>query len=80
MPSKPCWEKVILVRFLVMNKLKLSLKVINEVLPDRFGIPVQPREWFFVPLETIEAVIEKIKEGTLDQFQYDPETLSLRRS
>ena len=49
-------------------------------LPDRFGIPVQPREWFFIPLETIEAVIEKIQEGTLDQFQYDPETLSLRRS
>lgn len=49
-------------------------------LPDRFGIPVQPREWFFVPLETIEAVIEKIKEGTLDQFQYDPETFSLMRS
>ena len=48
-------------------------------LPDRFGIPVQPREWFFVSLETIEAVIEKIQEGTLDQFQYDPETLSLTR-
>lgn len=28
-------------------------------LPDRFGIPVQPREWFLVPLEAIEAVIEK---------------------
>ena len=46
------------------------------VLPDRFGIPVQPREWFFVPLEIIEQVIKKIKEGTLDQFQYDPETFS----
>ena len=52
---------------------------LDLALPDRFGIPVQPREWFFIPLETIEAVIEKIQEGTLDQFQYDPETLSLTR-
>ena len=49
-------------------------------LPDRFGIPVQPREWFLVPLEVIEAVIEKIKEGTMDQFRYDPKTASLQRS
>jgi hypothetical protein len=46
-------------------------------LPDRFGIPVQPREWFLVPIEAIEAVIEKIKAGTLDQFRYDPKTASL---
>lgn len=49
-------------------------------LKDRFGIPVQPQEWFLVPLEVIEGVIEKIQEGTLDQFQYDPKIASLRRS
>jgi hypothetical protein len=48
-------------------------------LPDRFGIPVQPREWFLVPLEAIEDVIEKIKEETIDQFRYDPKTASLTR-
>lgn len=48
-------------------------------LHDRFGIPVNPREWFLVPLEAIEAVIEKIKEGTIEQFRYDPETASLTR-
>lgn len=42
---------------------------LDLALPDRFGISVQPREWFLVPLEIIEAVVEKIKEGTLDQFQ-----------
>jgi hypothetical protein len=46
-------------------------------LPDRFGIPVQPREWFLVPLEVIEEVIEKIKEGTIEQFRYDPKTANL---
>jgi T5orf172 domain len=49
-------------------------------LPDRFGIPVKPREWFLVPLEVIEAAIEKIMEGTIDQFRYDPKTASLVRS
>ncbi|MEQ9621604.1 GIY-YIG nuclease family protein [Coleofasciculus chthonoplastes] len=49
-------------------------------LRDRFGIPVQPREWFLVPLEAIEEVIAKIKAGTIDQFRYDPETASLTRS
>jgi hypothetical protein len=48
-------------------------------LKDRFGIAVQPREWFLVPLEVIEEVVEKIQEGTLDQFRYDPETAKLMR-
>jgi hypothetical protein len=65
--------EALLHRFFDNARLELAL-------PDRFGIPVQPREWFFVPLETIEAVIEKIKEGTLEQFQYDQKTLSLKRS
>jgi hypothetical protein len=48
-------------------------------LPDRFGIPVKPREWFLVPLEVIEEVVEKIMEGTIDQFRYDPVSASLAR-
>jgi hypothetical protein len=46
-------------------------------LQDRFGLSVQPREWFLVPLEVIEEVIEKIKAGSIDQFRYDWETASL---
>jgi len=49
-------------------------------LKDRFGIPVQPREWFFVPLSAIEEAIEKIQTGTLHQFRYDVETARLTRS
>jgi hypothetical protein len=49
-------------------------------LTDRFGTPVKPREWFLVTLEVIEEVIGKIKEGTIDQFRYDPKTVSLIRS
>ena len=46
-------------------------------LQDRFGMAVKPREWFLVPLEVIEQAIEKIREGNLDQFQYDPNTARL---
>lgn len=49
-------------------------------LKDRFGIPVQPREWFFVPLSAIEEAIEKIQAGTLHQFRYDLETAKLTQS
>lgn len=48
-------------------------------LQDRFGTPVSPREWFLVPLDVIEQVIETIKAGTIDQFRYDPKTASLTR-
>ncbi|MCC3409195.1 MAG: GIY-YIG nuclease family protein [Microcoleus sp. PH2017_10_PVI_O_A] len=49
-------------------------------LPDRFGSQVQPQEWFLVPVEAIEEAIEKINEGTIEQFRYDRETVSLVRS
>lgn len=65
--------EALLHKFFSSARLELAL-------PDRFGTSVQPREWFLVPLGVIEEVIEKIQEGTLDQFQYDPETASLKRS
>jgi hypothetical protein len=49
-------------------------------LKDRFDTPVKPKEWFFVPLNVIEEVIEKIQAGTIDRFRYDLETASLMRS
>jgi T5orf172 domain len=63
----------------VLHKVFGSARL-ELALPDRFGIPVQPKEWFLVPLEVIEEAIEKIKAGTIDQFRYDLKTASLRRS
>lgn len=50
---------------------------LNVELLDRFGVPVNPREWFLLPLEVIEATIELIQQGTIDQYCYDPESASL---
>jgi hypothetical protein len=62
--------EAILHKFFSSARLDLELK-------DRFDMPVKPQEWFFVPLNVIEEVIEKIKEGTIDRFRYDLETASL---
>ena len=58
----------------LVNSARLDLE-----LKDRFDVPVKPQEWFFVPLNAIEDAIEKIKEGTIDRFQYDLGTASLTR-
>jgi len=39
---------------------------------DRFGRPVVPREWFLVPLYAIDDAVEKIRDGTIKDFRYDP--------
>jgi len=49
-------------------------------LQDRFGIPVKPKEWFFVPLGAIKEAVAKIQDGTLDQFRYDPGKAEVVRS
>jgi hypothetical protein len=51
----------------------------NIEIKDRFGKPVKPREWFLVPIFIINEVVEKIKDGTISDYYYDPEAVELRR-
>lgn len=44
---------------------------------DRFGQPVIPREWFLVPLFVIDEAIEKIRDGTITGYTYDPKIARL---
>jgi hypothetical protein len=44
---------------------------------DRFGQPVVPHEWFLVPLFVINEAVEKIRDGTISRFRYDPKSASL---
>jgi hypothetical protein len=44
---------------------------------DRFGRPVVPREWFLVPLFVIKEAVEKIKDGSISGYRYDPDSASL---
>ena len=47
---------------------------------DRFGKPVAPREWFLVPLSAINDAVQKITDGTISGYLYDPTTATLIRS
>jgi len=44
---------------------------------DRFGNPVRPREWFLVPVFVVNEVVERIKDGTITQYIYDPSAARL---
>ncbi len=45
---------------------------------DRFGHPVQPEEWFLVPLFVIDEAVERIKDGSITHYIYDRESASLK--
>jgi hypothetical protein len=57
-------------KFFSSARLDLELK-------DRFGSQVEPREWFLVPLSVIDEAIQRIKDGTIDQVEYDPEQATI---
>lgn len=57
-------------KFFDAARLEIEIK-------DRFGNPVVPREWFLVPRFVIDEVVEKIKDRTIGEYLYDPDTASL---
>jgi hypothetical protein len=44
---------------------------------DRFGNPIIPREWFLVPRFIVDEAVNRIKDGTITGYVYDPETAAL---
>jgi hypothetical protein len=57
-------EKIIH-RFFRAANLDIEIK-------DRFGKPVKSQEWFLVPLFVIDEMVEKIKDGTVGDYYYEP--------
>lgn len=39
---------------------------------DRFGNDVKPREWFLVPISAIDEAVERIRDGSITDYRYDP--------
>lgn len=71
-----------------VNRVKLE-NIIHRVfdpaqldieIKDRFGNPVRPREWFLVPLFVVNEAVERIKDGTITQYVYDPSTAKLKKT
>lgn len=60
----------------VLHKVFADARLDVE-LKDRFGAAVEPREWFFVPLPTIDEVIRRITDGSISDYRYEPSTAML---
>lgn len=65
--------EAVLHKFFAMVRLDLGLD-------DRFGGHVEPREWFLAPLPAIEAAIQKLTEGILDKYHYDPQSAQVLKN
>lgn len=50
---------------------------LNITINDRFGHPVQPEEWFLVPLFVIDEAVARIKDGSITEYIYDPKAAKL---
>jgi hypothetical protein len=70
-----------------INRIKLENLIhrifdvarLNIEIKDRFGQPVIPREWFLVPLFVVDEAVERIKDGTITGYVYDPKAAALMR-
>jgi hypothetical protein len=62
----------------VLHKIFDAGRVDIEI-KDRFGNPVEPKEWFLVPLFVIKEAMEKVKDGTITDYKFNPETAALER-
>lgn len=56
----------------IFSPARLDIEVL-----DRFGRPVMPEEWFMVPLFVIDEAVEKIRDGTITGYIYDPKKAAL---
>lgn len=50
---------------------------LNITINDRFGHPVQPEEWYLVPLFVIDEAVARIKDGSITGYVYDPKAAKL---
>jgi hypothetical protein len=50
---------------------------LDLTIDDRFGNPVKPKEWFLVPLQVIDEAVQRIRDGSITEVAYDPQTARL---
>jgi hypothetical protein len=58
----------------IFNAAQLKIEI-----KDRFGNPVIPREWFLVPRFVIDEAVDRIRDGTITDYTYDPKAAALVR-
>ena len=63
----------------LLHRVFASARLEIEI-PDRFGKAYRPKEWFCVPLETIEDAIDKLIHGSLADYEFNIDTGLLEKS
>ena len=70
-----------------INRVKLE-KLLHKIfapaqmditINDRFGRPVKPKEWFAVPLAVIDEAVQRIQDGSITDYRYDPQNVRLEK-
>ena len=82
------WDVVATYKLFNINRTRLENLLHRVFAParldltihDRFGHPVQPREWFLAPLSAIDEVVERVKAGSIVNYSYDPSQAALTLS
>ena len=59
----------------IFGRARLDIKI-----NDRFGNSVIPKEWFLVPLFAVDEAVERIKDGTITDYIYNPNTATLKHA
>jgi hypothetical protein len=80
-------EVVATYRLFNINRTKLETLLHRVFAParfdiaivDRFGQPVRPQEWFLVPLQAVDEAVERIRDGTIIHYRYDPQSASMKK-
>ncbi len=47
---------------------------------DRFGNLIKPREWFLVLLFVVNEMVERIRDGSITGYVYDPTAARLAKA
>ena len=63
----------------LLHKVFSAARLEIEI-PDRFGKSYRPKEWFCVPLETVQYAVEKIKDGTIVDYRFNVESGMLEKA
>ncbi len=56
----------------IFEPARLDIQIV-----DRFGKPVEPREWFLVPLFAVDEAVKRIQDASITDYVYSPEAAAL---
>lgn len=63
----------------LLHRFFIDARLDMEI-PDRFGKPYKPKEWFLLPLDVVGQAIELLLNRTITNFAFDAETGTIVRT